>query len=130
MNVQFGMTALDVSARLARHAVVTVTVVTIEEMTATDGMTAEMTVTTVGVIDNQVGEELQFNDNRLYSDSETVAAEPIALCPSIPFNQRTTDVQVFGWDVHSSPSVRIIGAVIIRIYLFSLPCWNTRKQGP
>lgn len=30
-----------------------------------------------------------FNDNRLYGDSETVAAEPVVFFPAIPFNERS-----------------------------------------
>ena len=35
------------------------------------------------------GFRIRFNDNRLYGDSETVAAEPVVFCPSIPFNERS-----------------------------------------
>lgn len=30
-----------------------------------------------------------FNDNRLYGDLETVAAEPVVFFPAIPFNERS-----------------------------------------
>ena len=32
---------------------------------------------------------IPFNENRLYGDSETVAAEPVVFCPAIPFNERS-----------------------------------------
>ena len=35
------------------------------------------------------GFPIPFNENRLYSDSETVAAEPVAFCLSVPFNERS-----------------------------------------
>ena len=35
------------------------------------------------------GFPIPFNENRLYSDSEPVAAEPVAFCLSVPFNERS-----------------------------------------
>ena len=32
---------------------------------------------------------IPFNNNRLYGDLETVAAEPVVFCPAISFNERS-----------------------------------------
>lgn len=40
------------------------------------------------VLDLQ-GFSILFNGNRLYGDSETVAAEPVVFFPAIPFNERS-----------------------------------------
>ena len=35
------------------------------------------------------GFPIPFHDNKLYGDSETVAAEPVVFFPAIPFNERS-----------------------------------------